>query len=244
MHLGPESVRFSELLLQQVEQQPAPCPPCLPAPALPRLTYQVLSEGVGQSKGMETEKKPERYREEEGIRENVVRSQVRVRERGRDGPREHTCSRGMAPSATDGPWPLGAPRRDGCVGACTQVLACGEVCAAPHLGRGDTEEAGTKLGGGWATVYLSSLPPDRERGWERRGHAPLSYSQEPGQNPWRKQSQALSRFNLSNTENVHSVTDVGSLHIVQKCKGHTTDTLSPLSPPLESLPQRRPHPDL
>ena len=95
---------------------PPPCPPCLPASALPRLTYQVLSEGVGQSKGMETEKKPERYREEEGIRENGVRSEVRVRERGRDGPREHTCSRGMAPSATDGPWPLGVPRRDGCVG--------------------------------------------------------------------------------------------------------------------------------
>lgn len=67
-------------------------------------------------------------------------------------------------------------------GACTQVLGCGEVCAAPHPGRGYTEEAGTKLGGGWATVYLSSLPPHRERGWERRGHAPLSYSQEPGQN--------------------------------------------------------------
>ena len=37
------------------------------------------------------------------------------------------------------------------------------------------------------------------------------------------------------TENIHKVTDVGSLHIVQKCKGHTTDTLSP---PLESPPQR------
>lgn len=69
---------------------------------------------------METEKKPERYREEKGIRENAVRSKVRVRERGRDGPQECTGSRGTAPSATDGPWPLRASRRDGGVGRSVQ----------------------------------------------------------------------------------------------------------------------------
>lgn len=82
MDLGPERVGLPELCPQQVEHPPPQCPPCCPASALPRLTYQVLSVGVGQSKGMETEKEPERYREEEGIRENVVRSEVRVRERG------------------------------------------------------------------------------------------------------------------------------------------------------------------
>ena len=48
------------------EWRSAPRPP---NPALPGLTYQVLSVGVGQSKGMETEKEPERYGEEEGTGE-------------------------------------------------------------------------------------------------------------------------------------------------------------------------------
>lgn len=49
-------------------------------------------------------------------------------------------------------------------GVCTQVLGCGEVSAAHTRGGGDTAEDGTELGGGWATVSLSSLPPHREGG--------------------------------------------------------------------------------
>lgn len=141
---------------------PPPCPPCLPASALPRLTYQVLSVGVGQSKGMETEKKPERYREEKGIRENAVRSKVRVRERGRDGPWECTGSRGTAPSATDGPWLLRASRRDGCVGGMHSGAGVwGGLCSpTPREGghRGRWHKVGRGLG-----YCLPELPPSSPR---------------------------------------------------------------------------------
>ena len=43
----------------------------------------------------------------------------------------------------------------------TQVLGCGEVCAAPHPGRGDTEEAGTKLGLGVAGKLSGTVSPFR-----------------------------------------------------------------------------------
>ena len=115
---------------------------------------------------METEKKPERYREEEGIRENGVRSEVRVRERGRDGPREHTCSRGMAPSATDGPWPLGVPRRDGCVGGVHSGAGVWGGLCSPTPGEGVHRGSWHKVGRGLG-YGRPELPPSSQR--ERLG---------------------------------------------------------------------------
>lgn len=88
----------------------------------------------------------------------MVRSKVRVRERGQDGPQEHTLPQRNSPFVSDGPQPLG----------CEEAYVCAHQglgrSVQPHtqrMGR-DTEEEvqGHKVGGEpRAPVSLSSLSP-------------------------------------------------------------------------------------
>ena len=96
-------------------------------------------------------------------------------------------------------------------GVCAQVLGCGEVSAA-HTREADTAEDGTELAGGWATVSLSSLPPHREGGG---GAARLG---EEGPCPSVLLPGAWTEPLEETVPSIQKVTDVGSLHIVQKCK--------------------------
>lgn len=71
----------------------------------------------------------------------MMRSKVQITERGQEGPQEHTCCRGAAPSAPEGPRPLGVH---------------GEAYAAPYPEEGrDTEEEVQGHKGGGRTELLS-----------------------------------------------------------------------------------------
>lgn len=130
------------------------------------------------------------WREEEGTREKMVRFEVRVRERGRNGSQEHS------PLSPDGPQPLGVPRRGVGGEVCYRGWGLGRS-VQPHAQRRgqDTEEEipGHEGRSGGRGSCLPELPLSScwgksgvAQGWERTGHVPLSYSQEPGQNPCRK----------------------------------------------------------
>ena len=82
----------------------------------------------------------------------------------------------------------------------------------PTPGEADTAEDGTELAGGWATVSLSSLPPHREGGG---GAARLG---EEGPCPSVLLPGAWTEPLEETVPSIQKVTDVGSLHIVQKCK--------------------------
>lgn len=103
-------VGLSELCPQQMEQprprstlgSPLPTVPTTP-PSLPSQAHLPGSiSGSRSVKGYgDREGAGKVRREEEGIREKMVRSKVRVRETGRDGPQEHTLlqrNRPLCPS--------------------------------------------------------------------------------------------------------------------------------------------------
>lgn len=164
-------------------------------------------------------------------REEMVRPQVRVRERGQDRLRNTPCSRGTAPPLMGRSLRAAGERR--C--ACSQVLG-GSV--QPHTWGGQAHKGGGRTG---APVSLSSLSPHPEGVGRRLGEAgrgratslcPATRSLV--KTPAGHDPQHCHVLNFLTQKDVIN-TGMENIHITQKCKGHTTVLLSPWPRPPESL---------
>lgn len=146
------------------------CPPCCPSPSQAHLPSSISGsrsvKGCGDREGA-----GEVWRGGRNQREEMVRSKVRVRERGQDRPQEHTLPQRNSPFVSDGPQPLGVRG-----GVCVCTPGAGDVCAAPypedgegHRGRGTRAQSGRWAQGSCVPELTQSSPKGVRRGWEPGG---------------------------------------------------------------------------
>lgn len=116
-----------------------------------------------------------------------------------------------------------------------------EVCAAPHLEvGGQVHKGGGRTGGPDSLSSLSPHPEGVGRGMGEAGlgratslcPTPRSLDKTPVGNVFPQHCHVLNFLTQKDIINI----GVGNIHIIQKCKGHTTIFLSPWPRPPESLP--------
>ena len=156
-------------------------PPKLPPHGAPRASQPQPFPGSltrfyqGKSVSQRVLRREGAGKEEEGTREKMVRSEVRVTERGRAGPQEHTLLRRNSPLCICWATSSGVPRRGGCVwGVQTRAGVSGGLCSPTSRGGGRTQRKryrGTKreAGRGSCIPELPLSSPRGRWGWSKAG---------------------------------------------------------------------------